>query len=133
MKTQREGEREREKAKKYEWNSMLVSVEAVRIRRIFNSSLLLCLFFLFLSLSTRLHHRIYEKQRGQREREKGEKNAYSIFRIFKQVSVLFLSSMFVYSSWCTELDDLRYSRSFWATPKRRKTQFKEKRRRIKKA
>ncbi len=42
----RERERQRGKAKKkYEWNSMLASMEAVRLRRIFNSSLLLCLFF----------------------------------------------------------------------------------------
>jgi hypothetical protein len=41
----------------------------------------------------------YNINENERKREKkGEKNAYSIFRIFKQVSVVFLSSMFVYSS-----------------------------------
>jgi hypothetical protein len=34
---------------------------------------------------------------NEKEKER-EKNVYSIFRIFKQVSVLFPSSMFVYSS-----------------------------------
>jgi hypothetical protein len=41
----REREGERKGKKKYEWNSMLVSMEAIRLRRIFNSSFLLCLFF----------------------------------------------------------------------------------------
>jgi hypothetical protein len=45
-------------------------------------------------------HNKYEREReGEKVRKKeSEKNAYSIFGISKQVSILFLSSMFVYSS-----------------------------------
>jgi hypothetical protein len=61
-------ERQREeRQKKYEWNSMLAWMEAVRLRRIFNSSFLLCLFFLSLSLSTRLHHTINTKREKERK------------------------------------------------------------------
>jgi Trk-type K+ transport system membrane component len=93
LKTQREGERE-ERQKKYEWNSMLVPMEAISTTTNFQFFVFALSLFLSLSLSSRLHHTTQTKEK-EKEREK---NAYSIFGIFKQVSVLSLSSMFVYSS-----------------------------------
>ncbi len=68
--TEREREKEKERQreerqKKYEWNSMLAWMEAVRLRRIFNSSLLLCLFPFPL-----VHDCITQSIRNKRKREK---------------------------------------------------------------
>jgi hypothetical protein len=57
---------------------MLASMEAVWLRRIFNSSLSLCLFLL--PLRGWLHHLIPQKKRKEKERER--ENVYSIFGIF---------------------------------------------------
>ena len=76
---EREGERER-KGKKCEWNSMLVSMEAIRLRRIFNSSLLLCLFPFPL-----VHDCITQyirKRKRERESEEERKREKCIFNIW---------------------------------------------------
>ena len=89
----------------------------------FNSSSLLCgCLSLSFFLSLRLHHKIRSKG-GNWQNARERENVYSIFGILKQVSVLILSSMFVYSLWCAELDDLWYS-WFFRLCLRRKTQFK---------
>lgn len=106
--TTRRRERGRKKKGKKKWMEFDACVDGSDSNTTKFSILHFCSvsFFLSLSLSIWLHHTINTKKKEK------EKNAYSIFRIFKQVSVLFLSSMFVYSSWCTGLDDLRYSRFF---------------------
>ena len=62
---------------------------------------------------TQYYLRKTKERHREREEGGGERTAYSIFGILKQVSALFLSSMFVYPSQCTELDDLRYSQFLW--------------------
>jgi hypothetical protein len=89
LKTQREGERE-ETQKKYEWNSMLVPMEAISTTTNFQFFPFALSLFLSLSLSARLHHTTQTKEKER------EKNAYSIFGIFKQVSVLSLSQVCLY-------------------------------------